>query len=241
MARTGRCLLTAAAIVGIQALPLVLPAARASAAATGDGETWRASISSTGQQGALGSTRARISQDGRHVAYLTKSQLVPGDTALLDIYWTDLTDPSHPITKLVSTSSTGGGANGEAEFVDLNGDGSKVVYSTLATNALPGVGSGAFLRDMNDPNPATATKLIAEGGSRPVVSDDGRYVGYNTLNLTGIFAKDMATGRTLVVTPSAGSAGTEPDTFRPEISGDGKFLIFASDLQLTPERHQQRP
>ena len=234
MARTGRFLLTAAAIFGIQALPLVLPAPQASAAATGDGETWRASISSTGQQGALGSTRARISQDGRHVAYLTKSQLVLGDTDLLDIYWTDLTDPSHPITKRVSTSSTGGGANGEAEFVDLNGDGSKVVYSTLATNALPGVGSGAFLRDMNNPNPATATKLIAEGGSRPVVSDDGRYVGYNTLNLTGIFAKDMATGRTLVVTPSAGSAGSEPDTFRPEISGDGKFLIFASDLQLAP-------
>ena len=87
---------------------------------------------------------------------------------------------------------------------------------------------------MNNPNPATATKLIAEGGSRPVVSDDGRYVGYNTLNLTGIFAKDMQTGRTLVVTPSAGSAGSDPDTFRPEISGDGKFLIFASDLQLAP-------
>ena len=99
---------------------------------------------------------------------------------------------------------------------------------------MQGVGSGAFLRDMNNPNPATATKLIAVGGSRPVVSDDGRYVGYNTLNLTGIFAKDMQTGRTLVVTPSAGSGGGDADTFRPEISGDGKFLIFASDLQLAP-------
>ena len=35
------------------------------------------------------------------------------------------------------------------------------------------------------------------------------------------------------MTPSAGSAGADADTFRPEISGDGKFLIFASDLQLT--------
>ena len=117
--------------------------------------------------------------------------------------------------------------------MELSADGSKVVYSTLATNAMQGVSRGAFLRDMNNPNPATATKLIAEGGSRPVVSDDGRYVGYNTLSLTGIFVKDMQTGRTLVVTPSAGSAGGDADTFRPEISGDGKFLIFASDLQLT--------
>lgn len=230
----GRRTLVGVSILGLLALPAVLPATTAQAAATGDGDTWRASISSTGLQGAFGSTRARISRDGRHVAYLTESELVPGDTALLDIYWTDMTDPVHRVTKRVSTSFNGGAANGHAEFVDLSEDGSKVVYSTLATNAMQGVGSGAFLRDMNVASPAAATKLIAVGGSRPVVSDDGRYVGYNTLNLTGIYAKDMQTGRTLVVTPTAGSGGSDADTFRPEISGDGKFLIFASDLSLAP-------
>ena len=98
-----------AGLVGVTgAAPVLVLARPAMAAQTGDGETWRASISSTGQQGAFGSTRARISQDGRHVAYLTKSELVPGDTDLLDIYWTDMTDPSHPVTRRVSTSYTGG-------------------------------------------------------------------------------------------------------------------------------------
>ena len=135
MARTGRHLLTAAAIVGIQALPLVLPAPRASAAATGDGDTWRASISSTGQQGAFGSTRARISQDGRHVAYLTKSELVPGDTAL-PRHLLDRPDrPVAPDHQAGQHVVHGRRSERAAEFVDLSGDGSKVVYSTLATNA----------------------------------------------------------------------------------------------------------
>ena len=158
-----RRVLLGASVLGLLALPVAVPAGTAQAAATGDGDTWRASISSTGQQGAFGSTRARISQDGRHVAYLTKSELVPGDTNLLDIYWTDMTDPSHPITKRVSTSYTGGAANGQAEFVDLSADGSKVVYSTLATNAMQGVGSGAFLRDMNIAEPCAGNQADRSG------------------------------------------------------------------------------
>jgi hypothetical protein len=72
---------------------------------------------------------------------------------------------------------------------------------------------------------------VDAGAMRPVISDDGRFVAYNTLSATSdTFVRDRATGRELRITSNANDPDAE--SFRPEISGDGSHIIFASDLQL---------
>src|SRR4051794_824772 len=98
MPRRTRFLVSTAAAATVLLWPAV-----AGAAATGNGTTWRANVSTTGVQADKPSTRARISHDGNHVVYQTNATtLASNDNSWQDIYWTDLTKPSAPVTKRVS-------------------------------------------------------------------------------------------------------------------------------------------
>ena len=205
-------------------------------AAVGTGETWRVNLAAGGVEANKPSERARISHDGKHFCYQTNaSNLAPGDPTLPDVYWSDLTDPAHPVTKRVSIGWDGGNANGQSTFCELSGDGRYVVFSSQATNLVKGsTQRGTFIRDMLEPDLSKATRNVAPNSDRPVVSDDGRYVSYNTLApFDDVWVKDMATARTLQLTANP-TPGTDVESLRPEISGDGTHVVFASDLQLTP-------
>ena len=216
--------------LAVAGMPIVTTTQVAQAAATGGGSTFRASVTTAGQQADRESTRARISVDGKFVVYQAKSRLDPVDNdGFQDVYWTDLRDPFHPVTRRVSTPEGGGTPDGDSEFSEISGDGRFVVFSTEAGN-LDGP-SGIYVRDMFPPNPANALQRLA-GGERPVISDDGRYIAYNTLPISQsqIVVHDRVTGGRLFVTPQANASDGDGETFRPEISADGTHIVFASDL-----------
>jgi Tol biopolymer transport system component len=79
---------------------------------------------------------------------------------------------------------------------------------------------------------------LANGDSgHPVISDDGRYVSFdsNATNLvaggtTGtvnVFRHDLTTGATVLV--SVGISNAQSSGFGPAMSGDGKFIAFTSE------------
>lgn len=205
------------------------------------------------------STRARISQSGDYIAYQSSAQnlSVPKGVGHR-VYFTDLSS-SHTIvptpanhTVLVDVSPiTGvkckgpGGVNGESLFTEVSnavgGNGPWVVFHSKCVDLVTGwTHSGdVYIKNMrtgvidvvsraNGNNNAPIAKL----STRPVISDNGRYVAWNDSS-GAIYVRDMGDttpNRSVLVTQPPN--GTDDESLRPEISGDGTHVAFASDASL---------
>ena len=107
--------------------------------------------------------------------------------------------------------------------------------------------SDVFLHDRG--TGATTRVSVATGGgqashdsSQAVMSYDGRYVAFTSLavNLvagdsnraTDVFVHDRATGATTRVSVATGGFEAKVDSFLPDLSGDGRFVAFASAADL---------
>lgn len=121
--------------------------------------TRRVSTSASGGQANQNSDQATVSNDGRHVAFVsTASNLVVGDTnGKTDVFRKDLT------TGAVVRVSVGAGAtqgNSGANSGRIRFDGMAVVFSSLASNLVTGDTNGdrdVFVRDLT----ANTTKRIS--------------------------------------------------------------------------------
>ena len=101
------------------------------------GTTERASVSNAGVQGNNESLRPALSADGRYLvfeSYATK--LVPGDSnSVRDVF---VRDRLARTTTRVSVSGVNGQATGESYGQGMSGDGSTVVYQSIASNLISG-------------------------------------------------------------------------------------------------------
>src|SRR4029077_1847288 len=93
--------------------------------------------------------------------------------------------------------------------------------SDLVTTDSNGAGSDVFVRDLTSPT-ATLVSGDSAGGSGPSISDDGRFVSYQT---TQVFVHDRTTGATEMAsarfgTPANGISGAAA------ISADGRYVAF---------------
>jgi Tol biopolymer transport system component len=179
-------------------LGLVLPALGVASGGGSLAPTERVSVSSSGEQGNLGSIHPSISADGRFVAFESEaSTLVPGDVNLCwpcpDIFVRDL---RAGLTTRISVSSAGDLANGESHTPDISGDGRFVVFSSEASNLAPhgSIYEDVFVRDrdsdengvFDEPGAATTTlvSMSARGGDadwksiEPAISADGRFIAF---------------------------------------------------------------
>lgn len=101
------------------------------------GTTTRASLSNTGGQLADDSENPTISADGRYVGFATRAtDAVPGDTnGVQDVF---VRDRLRGRTIRVSVSTTGAQADDESAYPNLSGTARSVVFSSQATNLVPG-------------------------------------------------------------------------------------------------------
>jgi Tol biopolymer transport system component len=210
------------------------------------GDTTLVSTDSAGVQGNSGSIAPSISADGRWVAFESDAlNLVPADAnAVRDIF---VHDQQTGATIRASTSSAGLEADGPSYYAVISADGRFVAFESdatqLASNDVNGVRdvfvkeltSGATVRVSTD-----STGVEGNGQSTwPSISADGRYIAFaseasnlvtgDTNGIADVFVKDMLTGVT--VRASVSSAGAQGDLISgsPTISGDGRWLAFASD------------
>ncbi|MEY2686822.1 MAG: hypothetical protein RL375_1020 [Pseudomonadota bacterium] len=220
------------------------------------GITRLVSASATGVEGNGDSVAPALSADGLTVAFESyATNLVPSDTnGVRDVFvWSSRTQDTAPGVTRVSVGAAGVQADAESFEPTLSGDGSRVAFSTGASNLTAGVAGTAtinvVLRHLTTgSNTLVSADVggIGRGGARPMLSESGTRLAYwsfsdqlvgagaDTNNLWDIFVYDTSTARnTRVSLTSAGgerNQGSESASrvVAPAISGNGRFVAYAT-------------
>lgn len=209
------------------------------------GETTRLSVSDTGVQGDQLSYCPSISDDGRHVAFISHAtNLVPGDTnGSPDIF---VHDRQTATTIRVSVDSRGVEGNLPSLDAKISGNGRIVAFYSSASNLAPGDTNQTGDLFVHDLQTRTTTRVSVNSsgtqGDRSSydarISRDGRFVAFDshatnlvegdTNSKSDIFVHDRQTG--ITTRPSTDRNGVEGDndSAANRISGDGRFVAFDS-------------
>lgn len=208
----------------------------------------RVSLTTAGQPTNGASFGPAISADGRYVAFtsLATNLTLNDANGFPDVFRRDMATGA---VLPVSANPDGLPANSLSYGAAISADGRTVAYLSAATNLVDDDLNGAidtFLTDLV----TGATRLVstAEDGAqasagslnRPALSADARLVVFDSAaaNLTAgdangrddVFVKDMLTGAVRLVTE--GLSGAFEGTLRPAISGDGRYVVFATVAAL---------
>ena len=172
-----------------------------------------------------------IDADGSRVVFFSAaSDLVPMDgNGFSDVFMRDLTAGT---TTRVSVDTGGGDANGPSDAGNgkpgISGDGNVVAFSSFASDLVIGDGNGSgsdvFVRDLQNPTTVLASGATGGGGGASI-SDDARYVAYQT---THIWVHDLQNGTTALASakfgqPENGISGNA------SVSADGRYVVFHSN------------
>jgi Tol biopolymer transport system component len=206
--------------------------------------TTRVSVDSAGVEAIRGGSDPSISADGRFVAFKSEDRnLVAGDTNLSpDIFIHDLVTG---ITERVSVSSSGEQGSGASSRPAISADGRFVAFESRAWNLVA-----------DDRNPCTdvfvhdrvtgITERVSIDSSGHEGTDDSRWasisadgqlvafyslsplVADDTNGVEDVFVRDRTTGITERVSVDASGAQANARSGHPSISGDGRFVAFAS-------------
>lgn len=218
------------------------------------------SISTTGIAAQGDAEHPAISEDGRHVTFVTGRPLAPQDTNVLrDVYVRDRQDDT---TTLVSTAG-GVAADGHSGSPDISDDGARIAFDTLAENLDgtdgggidPGTASDVYLWDRADASLRLVsvadddTTKANNASSAPSVDEDGTRVAFQSTatnldaddgdNLMDIYVRrnaNLADGFVDLVSRADGAAGAkgEAASSAPSLRGDVvAFLSRAENLDGT--------
>ena len=207
------------------------------------------STSSDGSKANDGSYSAAISADGRYVAFVSyASNIVAGDTnATRDVF---VSDRHAGTTERVSVSSSGAQAEGSSTETALSSDGRFVVFTSEASNLVPGDTNGSSDVFVHDRQGGTTTRVsVATGGNEawgesrsPRVNADGTLVVFessapnlvsdDTNGMTDVFVRDRVAGTTTRISVrTGGQQAILGNSWGPDISANGRFVAFASGAQ----------
>jgi Tol biopolymer transport system component len=210
------------------------------------GVTLRVSLGSTGVQLNGNSTSSRLSSDGMYVAFTSAAtNAVVGDTnGVDDVFLRSLMSGT---TVRVNVDSLGSEATGGvSDVLAVSRYGAFVVFSSFATNLVPGDTNGfedIFVRDVFAGT--TARVNVSPTGAQTGnnyqaadISDDGRFIvfehGSNNLvsgdtnNRSDIFLHDLLTGATERISVSSRGRQANDHSSDPRISRDGQVIAFKS-------------
>jgi Tol biopolymer transport system component len=166
-----------------------------------------------------------VSADGRYVAFLSlASNLVAGDTnGTADAF---VADQITGVIERVSTSSTGGQADGPSTYVHIDGSGNRVVFASTASTLVPGDTNNGCT-DQDD--------LFHPVGWLTPYAPDGR------LNCSDVFLRDRgAATTTRISVTSQGTQGSGHSGW-PSISRNGRVVVFGSFSDLDGSGPVQKP
>jgi Tol biopolymer transport system component len=207
--------------------------------------TSRVSVSSIAEQANGESFQPTISADGRLVAFTSlASDLVGGDTnGFGDVFVRDLR--TH-ITRRVSVSTTGDQGDGDSWEPSISADGRLVAFTSWASDLVGGDTNGfgdVFVRNLRTQTTrrVSVSSAFVQGNDvskGPSMSADGRFVAFTSeaANLvpgdtniaSDVFVRDRRNRTTTRVSVSATGAQADYYSNEPAISGDGRFIAFAS-------------
>jgi hypothetical protein len=155
-------------------------------------------------------------------------------------------------TERVSVDNAGVQGNEFSFFGDMSGDGRFVAFYSAASNLVAGDTNGTFDVFVRDRQTGTTERVSistagdAEGGTDPAISGDGRFVAFesgsdnlvadDTNSVPDVFVHDRQAGTTERVSISTEGEEGDGASFFPDISGDGRFVVFQSSTSdLVPD------
>jgi Tol biopolymer transport system component len=224
-----------------------------------DGTTGERRLVSAGGNGP--STDPALAAGGQIVVFTSQaSNLVPGDTnGVSDIF---IREGNGPL-RLVSVGLGGAPANRPSSEPDISRNGRYVVFTSAASNLVPGDTNGrpdVFRRDL-----ATGTTIRVsvtnrgrqanEASGAPAISADGNVVsfaskasnlvGRDTNHVADVFVRDIRRRRTERVSVSTlgvqqNKAVIAPFSQISDVSRDGRFVVFDSDATNLVPRDENR-
>jgi Tol biopolymer transport system component len=198
---------------------------------------------------------ADISADGRYVAFESYASLVPIDTnTRRDVYVLDR------ISGEVTLETDASDARADHRRPRISGDGRYLVFESASDSAESTGRVDITFRDRQNDTQRVLTvdtaRAAANGSSRsPDISDNGQVVVFasDATNLTAggdanddgedIYLVKVATGVVQRVSRDhAGAQRLTGTSFSPRISGDGRWVVFAStaQLHLSDAHHRSR-
>lgn len=131
----------------------------------------------------------------------------------------------------------GARADQHSMTLGISGNGRYALFSSSATNLVPGVSPafGLYVRDLrtgrtdlvsraDDGTPLTS--LTEEAG----ISGDGRYIVFaaEANGVFNVYVRDRVKGRTAAVTTGTATDGDAGSSYQPAISADGRRIVFMS-------------
>lgn len=190
--------------------------------------------------------RRVVSQDGRFVLFRSSAPLSGQPT--FGFQQVFVRDTSTGITTMASLNSAGsGGGNGDCGMPTMSADGSRVAFSSFASNlASPDSGAGldVFVRDLNSATTILVsvdqTGTSATGGDLPKISDDGTVVAFasNAPDIVStpkgnisddVYVRNLTTGTTILASVNTGgTASGNGFSTDPILSADGSTVVFRS-------------
>lgn len=196
-----------------------------------DGTTKRINVAANGAQANGASILDSISEDGRYISFTSEADnLVSGDTnGLSDIF---VYDRQGGTTERINLAANSAQANGISGSSALSADGRYVVYGSDASNLVADDTNGKRDIFIYDRQEGTTERVdVANNGTQsnfdsqsPSISDDGRYVAFNSDSENGdnsnVFLRDRVEETTIKV---------DANSF-PTISGEGEFILFNSSI-----------
>lgn len=155
-----------------------------------------------------GSGNATVSRDGRFVAFTSgASNLVPGDANQAEDVF--VRDRRSGFTVRASMNSVGGEANAGSDLASISDDGRFVAFESTASSLTA-----------LDPTSELVPGLLRESGGI------GRDTDTNAV--LDVFVHDLRTRRTERISVAHDGAQGTRESYSPSISGDGRYVAFAS-------------
>ena len=210
--------------------------------------TFRINVDKNGGQdpNGLRYAESRISDDGRFVAYTSSSsKLILGDdNGETDVFYLDRKTGD---VQIISKNRRGEVGDKYSYLDDMSPDGRYVVFTSIASNLVSDFDLSRSIEKVYVFDTVENTlELVCKSteGDLPndncwngSISNDGRYVSFQSAssNLVNgdsngtydVFVHDRLTGET-----SMDNLYSD-DIISPEISGNGKFLVFDSSIDFT--------
>lgn len=224
------------------------------------GTTTRVSVASGGAQADGDSISAAISDDGSRVAFAsTASNLVSGDTnGAFDVFVRDVAEDS---TTRASVGSANVQGDGDSVMPALSGDGRYAVFASAAANLVDGDTNASYDIFLRDTQAATTARVSVRNGAsalqanrdswQPQVSADGSLVVFasDASNLVAvdrnqvadIFIRNLAKNSTYRLSLTNQGKETDGPSYRPRITGSGRYAAFESYGALDAADTNQAP
>jgi Tol biopolymer transport system component len=202
-----------------------------------------ASTTAAGTKGNAGSFGAVLSADGTVVAFESEAtNLDPADTdGNLDVYVKNLRTGA---LTLVSRNAAGVKGNDHGSNPSLSADGTKVAFESRANNldsADAGHEADIYVKDLSTGALTLASRATsgAKGNdfsTMPSLAADGSSVAFqsrstnldpaDTDTLGDIYARDLASNQTELLSVTAAGVKANADSFSPSMSADGNRIAF---------------